>query len=71
MPSPPKEFQVFTSLVDKLLTVPKDELDRRMVAYKKEADKNPNKRGPKSAAVKRRASVSRASGVSGASRSRR
>jgi hypothetical protein len=47
MARPTKEYQAFTSLVDKLLTVPKDELDRRMVAYKVESDKNPNKRGPK------------------------
>ena len=47
MSRPTKEYQTFTSLVDKLLTVPKEELDRRMVAYKTEADKNPNKPGPK------------------------
>jgi hypothetical protein len=34
-----KEYQAFTSLMDRLLTVSKDELDRRMVAYKTEADK--------------------------------
>ena len=48
MGRPTKEYHAFTSLVDQLLTVPKEELDRRMVAYKAEADKNPNKRGPKS-----------------------
>jgi len=42
-----KEYQVFTSLLDRILETPKDELDRRMVAYKEKADKNPNKRGPK------------------------
>ena len=47
MSRPTKEYQDFTSLVDKLLKVPKDELDRRMVAYKAEADKNPSKPGPK------------------------
>jgi len=35
-----------TSLVDQLLPVSDEELDRRMVAYKAEADKNPEKRGP-------------------------
>jgi hypothetical protein len=65
----PKEFQAFTSLVDRLLTVPKAELDRRMMAYREEADKNPNKPGPKPG--KRRVkSASRASGASTASRSR-
>jgi hypothetical protein len=43
----PKEFQVFTSLVDRLLKVPKDEILRREAEYKAEADKNPKKRGPK------------------------
>ena len=43
----PKEFQDFTSLVDRLLTVPKAEVDRRQAQYKKEAAKNPRKRGPK------------------------
>jgi len=47
MARPTKEYQSFTSLVDQLLTVPKDELDRRMVAYKEKADKTPYKRGPK------------------------
>jgi hypothetical protein len=63
MGRPTKEYQTFTSLVDRLLTVPKEELDRRMVAYKAEADKNPNKRGPKpKKRVKRR--VSRAPAAS-------
>jgi len=47
MPRPPTEFQAFTSLLDRLLEIPKDELNRRMVAYKEKADKNPYKRGPK------------------------
>jgi hypothetical protein len=53
MGRPTKEYQAFTSLVDKLLTVPKEELDRRMMAYREEADKNPNKRGPKPKGRKR------------------
>jgi hypothetical protein len=60
MSRPTKEFQSFTSLVDHLLTVPKDELDRRMAAYREEADKNPKKRGPKPALKPR---SSRASGA--------
>ena len=47
MARPPKEYQAFTALVDRLLTVPKTELDRRQAEYKKTADKNPRKRGPK------------------------
>jgi hypothetical protein len=41
------EFQRFTSLVDRLLGVSKDTLDRRMTDYKERAAQNPNKRGPK------------------------
>jgi hypothetical protein len=47
MGRPPKEFHAFTSLVDQLLKVPKDEILRREAAYKAEAAKNPRKRGPK------------------------
>jgi hypothetical protein len=42
-----KEYQAFTSVVDRLLTVSKEELDRRQAEYHKEAQKNPRKRGPK------------------------
>ena len=47
MPRQPKEHQAFTALVDRLLTVPKEEIDRRHAAYLKQAAKNPKKRGPK------------------------
>jgi hypothetical protein len=47
MQRPPKELHAFTSLVDKLLSVPKDEILRREAAYKAEAAKNPKRRGPK------------------------
>ncbi len=47
MARPAKEYRVFTSLLDRILETPKGELDRRMVAYKEQAVKNPNKRGPK------------------------
>jgi hypothetical protein len=47
MGRPTKEHQAFTSLLGRLLTVPKAELDRREAEYKKEAVKNPRKRGPK------------------------
>jgi hypothetical protein len=47
MPRPTKEYQAFTSLVDRLLTVPKETLDKRVEAYQKQAAKNPRKRGPK------------------------
>jgi hypothetical protein len=41
------EYEAFTRTLDKLLTVPHDELKRRMDAYKEKAAKNPNRRGPK------------------------
>lgn len=47
MPRPPKEYHAFTSLVDRLLAVPKSEVDRRQAEYQKQAAQNPNKRGPK------------------------
>jgi hypothetical protein len=47
MARPPKEYQAFTSLVDRLLAVPKTEVDRRQAEYRKVAAKNPRKRGPK------------------------
>lgn len=39
----------FVKAMGKLLTVPKAELLRREAEYKKIADANPNKRGPKKA----------------------
>lgn len=47
MAEPPKEHQAFTSLVDKLIKVPKDEVLKRENEYRIKAAKNPNKRGPK------------------------
>jgi len=52
------EFDAFTRTLDKLLSVSHDELKRRMNAYKREAAKNPNRRGPKPK-VKRKAQFSR------------
>ena len=37
----------FNALTDKLLSVSHEELKRRMDVYKKQADQNPHKRGPK------------------------
>ncbi len=47
MPRPPKEYQAFTSLMGRLLTVSKAEVDRRQAEYLKQAAQNPHKRGPK------------------------
>lgn len=47
MARPTKEYAAFRDLTDKLLTVPKTELDRRVARHRAEAAKNPHKRGPK------------------------
>jgi hypothetical protein len=41
------EYERFTAVVDTLLSVPRAELKRREEEYKKKADANPRKRGPK------------------------
>ena len=40
-------FTRFTAAMKHILTIPKEELQRREAAYKAKADLNPNKRGPK------------------------
>ena len=49
-----REFKAFTALTERLLSVSKETLDARMAAYKEQAAKNPNKRGPKPTATKKR-----------------
>ena len=44
---PSKEYRAFTKLTDRLLAVPRDVIQQRLDAYREEAAKNPNKRGPK------------------------
>lgn len=41
------EYENFTRMVDNLLSVPKAEIQRREAEYRKKADANPRKRGPK------------------------
>jgi hypothetical protein len=41
------EYRKFTNLVDQLMSVSHEEIKRREAEYKKQADANPNKRGPK------------------------
>ena len=41
------EFEKFTALVDKVLSVPRSEMERRLAEYKKQSAENPNRRGPK------------------------
>ena len=42
------EYEAFTDLVDHVLSVPHSEIQKRVEAHRKEAAKNPNRRGPKS-----------------------
>ena len=53
------EFDAFDRTMGQLLSVSHDELKRRMDAYKKEAAKNPNKRGPKPKRKARRTAIAR------------
>jgi hypothetical protein len=41
------EYETFTSAVERIMSVPKAEILRREAEYKKQADLNPRKRGPK------------------------
>lgn len=52
MPRPPKEYQAFTSMVDRLLSVSRENIQERLAAHKEQADKNPRKRGPKPKATR-------------------
>jgi hypothetical protein len=44
---PLKEYHAFTSLVDKLLTVPKERIHQRMAEHRQRSAENPTRRGPK------------------------
>jgi len=50
------EYERFTSLVDRVLSVSHDEIKRREAEYKKQSNANPRKRGPKRKAIKPTAS---------------
>ena len=42
-----EEYETFTAAVEHIMSVPKAEILRRETEYKKQADANPHKRGPK------------------------
>ena len=46
------EFDKFTSLVDRVISVPRSEIKRRMDEYEKNAALNLKRRGPKRKAVR-------------------
>lgn len=62
-----KEFNEFTSLVDRVIAVPHSVIEKRMADYREEADKNPRKRGPKE---KKRPTLTASSHGSGARKKR-
>jgi hypothetical protein len=41
------EFENFSTLVGRIITVPKQEILRREAEYKKQSEANPKRRGPK------------------------
>jgi hypothetical protein len=47
MPRWSKEYTEFVKLTDRLLSVPRTELQKRLDDYKEKAALNPRKRGPK------------------------
>jgi len=47
MARPSKEFQAFRDLIDRLLAVPRETIQRRIVEHREKSAKNPRKRGPK------------------------
>jgi hypothetical protein len=49
------EYNRFTNLVDHLIRVPREEMQRREGEYRKQVDANPNRRGPKRGSKKRKA----------------
>jgi hypothetical protein len=52
-----EEYNRFTSLVDKLMTVSHEEIQEREAEYRKQVDANPNRRGPKRGSKKRKAAT--------------
>jgi hypothetical protein len=47
------EYNKFTNLVDTLLTVSHEEMQKREAEYRKQVDANPNRRGPKRGSKKK------------------
>jgi hypothetical protein len=51
------EYRKFTGLVDRLLTVSHEEMQRREAEYRKEVEANPKRRGPKPGTKRKRKAV--------------
>jgi len=50
-----EEYNRFTNLVDRLLSVSRDEMQKRETEYRRQVDANPRKRGPKRGTKRRKA----------------
>jgi hypothetical protein len=48
------EYDKFTNLVDQLMTVSHEEMERREAEYRKQVDANPHRRGPKRGSKRKR-----------------
>lgn len=46
-PTTSSEYKNFKSLLDRVMSVPHDEILLREAEYKRQSEANPNKRGPK------------------------
>jgi hypothetical protein len=51
------EYNKFTNLVDRLLTVSHEEMQRREAEYRKQVDANPKRRGPKRGSKRKRKAI--------------
>jgi hypothetical protein len=51
------EYRKFTGLVDRLLSVSHEEIERREAEHRKEVDANPDRRGPKRGSERKRKAV--------------
>ena len=47
MARPPKEYGEFVKLTDRLLAVPRANVEKRIAQHRQQAANNPKKRGPK------------------------
>ncbi len=47
MARPSKEYSKFNKVLDKLLSVPRAEVQKRIEQHREQAAKNPHRRGPK------------------------
>lgn len=56
------EYAAFTEVVDAVLSVPHEEMQRREAEYRKQVDANPKRRGPKRGSKRKAKQPSAATG---------